>query len=156
MDCSAPGFPLLHCLLEFAHTHDNWVCDAIQPSHPLLPPFPHKLRSSVTSRSFPVTWLFSSGSQSIGASPSASVIPMNIQDWFPLGLTGLTSFQFKSLLQHHSSKASILWYLAFFMVQLSHLYMTTGGECYLLCLRIVIFLWPMNFGIRFLLPSRFQ
>ena len=126
MDCSMPGYPGLDHLRELAQTHVNWVCDAIQPSHPLLPPFPHKLRSFVTSRSFPVTWLFSSGSQSIGASPSASVIPMNIQDWFPLGLTGLTSFQFKSLLQHHSSKASILWYLAFLLVQLSHLYRSAG------------------------------
>ena len=100
MDCSMPGYPGLDHLRELAQTHVNWVCDAIQPSHPLLPPFPHKLRSSVTSRSFPVTWLFSSGSQSIGASPSASVIPMNIQDWFPLGLTGLTSFQFR---QEYSS-----------------------------------------------------
>ena len=58
-----------------------------------------------------------------------SVLPMNIQDWFPLGWTGLISLQSKglsSLLQHHSSKASILWHSAFFMVQLSHPYMTTG------------------------------
>ena len=56
--------------------------------------------------------------------------PMNIQGWFPLGLTGLISLQskglFKSLLQHHSSKASILWHSAFYIVQLSHPYMTTG------------------------------
>ena len=60
---------------------------------------------------------------------SASVLPKNSQDWFPLGLTGLISLQskrFKSLLQHHSSKASILWCSAFFLVQLSHPYMTTG------------------------------
>ena len=72
---------------------------------------------------------FASGGQSIGASALASVLPMNIQDWFPLGLTGLISLQskrFKSLLQHHSSKASILWCSAFFLVQLSHPYMTTG------------------------------
>ena len=69
---------------------------------------------------------FSSGSQSIGVSASASVLPMNIQDWFPLGLTGLISLQSKSLLEHHSSKASILWHSAFFIVQLSHPYMTTG------------------------------
>ena len=75
---------------------------------------------------------FTSGDQSIAVwiSASASVLPMNIQDWFPLGLTGLISLQskglFKSLLQHHSSKAPILQHLAFFMVQLSHPYMTTG------------------------------
>ena len=67
---------------------------------------------------------FTSGGQSIGVSVSASVLSMNIQDLFPLGCTGLISLQstglFKSLLQHHSSKASILWHSSFFMVQLSH------------------------------------
>ena len=65
--------------------------------------------------------LFTSGGQSIGVSASASVLLMNIQDWFPLGLSGLISLQSKglsSLLQHHSSKASILWRSAFFRVQL--------------------------------------
>ena len=73
--------------------------------------------------------LFTSGGQRIGASASASVLPMNIHGWFPLGLTGcLLAVQrtLKSLLQHHSSKASILQHSAFFMVQLSHPYMTTG------------------------------
>ena len=75
--------------------------------------------------------LFASGGQSIRASASASVLPMNIQDWFPLGLTDLISFlavqgTLKSLLQYHNSKASILWCSAFFMVQLSHQYLTTG------------------------------
>ena len=80
-------------------------------------------------RAFPVSKLFASGSQSIGVSASASVLPMNIQDWFPLGWTAWISAvhgTFKSLLQHHSSKASILWRSAFFIVQLSHPYMTTG------------------------------
>ena len=85
---------------------------------------------------FPSIMVFSNESafwikyQSIGASVSASVLPMNIQGWFPLGLTGLISWlpkeTLKSLLQHHNSKASILWHSAFFMVQLSHPYMTTG------------------------------
>ena len=73
---------------------------------------------------------FTSGGQSIGASASASVLPVNIQDLFPLGWTGWISLQsrglFKSLLQHHSAKASILQRSAFFIVQLSHPYMTTG------------------------------
>ena len=72
---------------------------------------------------------FASGGQSIGPSASASVLPMNIQDWFPLGWTGWISLQqgtLKSLLQHHSSKTYILWLSAFFMVQLSHPYMTNG------------------------------
>ena len=73
--------------------------------------------------------LFASGGQSIGASASASVLPMNIQDGFPLGFTGWISLKskgFSSLLQHHSSKASILRRSAFFLVQLSNPYMTTG------------------------------
>ena len=81
------------------------------------------------SRSFPMSRLFASGGHSIRASASASILPMNIQGWFPLGLTGLISLQSKgisSLLQHHNSKASILWCSAFCMVQLSHPCMTTG------------------------------
>ena len=80
---------------------------------------------------FPVSQLFTSGGQSIAVSASTSVLPMNTQDWSPLGWTGwldLLAVQgtLKSLLQHHSSKASILWRSAFFTVQLSHPYMTTG------------------------------
>ena len=71
---------------------------------------------------------FASDGQSIGVSASASVLPMNIQDWFPLGWTGWISLLSKGLnsLQHHSSKASILWHSVFFIVQLSHPSMTTG------------------------------
>ena len=76
---------------------------------------------------------FASDGQSIRVSASTSLLPMSIQDWFPLGLTDLIFLQskglssvFKSLLQHHSSKASILQHSALFIVQLSHLYMTTG------------------------------
>ena len=85
------------------------------------------LQSFPASGSFPKSWLFISGSQSIGVSVSASGLPMHIQGWFPLGLTGLIYVQetLKSLLQQHSSIASILWLSAFFMIQLSHLYMTT-------------------------------
>ena len=77
---------------------------------------------------FPMSCLFTSGGQRIGASVSASVLPMNIQGWFPLGLTGWISLQskgLKRLLQHHSWKASILQHSVFFIVQLSHPYMTT-------------------------------
>ena len=84
-------------------------------------------QSFPASGSFPVSQ-FSSGGQSIGVSASASVLPVNIQDWFPLGWTGWISSQSKGLsrvLQHHSSKASILLHSAFFVVQLSHPYMTT-------------------------------
>ena len=91
-DCSTPGFPLFHWLPEFAPIHVHWVSDAIQPSHPLLPPFPPGLSIS---QSFPISQLFTSGGQSIGA--SASVLPMNNQGWFPLGLTSLISLQPKGL-----------------------------------------------------------
>ena len=78
---------------------------------------------------FQVFQLFTSGGQSIGVSASASVLPVSIQGWFPLGWTGLISLQSKglsSLLQHHSSKASVLQCSAYLMVQLSHPYVTTG------------------------------
>ena len=81
------------------------------------------------SQSTPMSQLFASGGQSVGVSASASVLPMNIQDWVPLGWTGWISLQSKrlsSLLQHHSWKASILSCSAFFTVQLSHPYLTTG------------------------------
>ena len=89
-------------------------------------PFSFNLRSFPASGSFPTSWLFASGGQSIRVSASASVLPMDIQSWFPLGLTGLISLKSKGLLQHHNSKASILQCSAFFIVQLSHPYMTTG------------------------------
>ena len=93
IDCSMPAFPMLHHLLELTQTQDHWASDAVQPSHPLLSPFPPVLASG----SFPMSQLFSSGGQSTGASASASVLPVNIQDWFPLGLTGLISVQSKRL-----------------------------------------------------------
>ena len=129
MDCSKPGFHVHHQLLRLLKLMS---IESVIPSnhfilcHPplLLPLIFPSIRISYNSR------FFTSGGQSIGVSASASVLPMNIQDWFPLGLTGWISLPskgiFKSLLQHHSSKASILRCSAFFMVQLSHPYMTTG------------------------------
>ena len=108
-------------------------CPLIRWCHPTISssvdPFSSCLLSVPASGSFPMSWLFTSGGQSIGVSASASVLPMNIQVWFPLGLTGVISLQskeFSRLLQHHSTKASILWCSVYFMVQLSHPYMTTG------------------------------
>ena len=97
MDCSMPGFPVLHCLSEFAQTHVHGVSGAIQLSHPLLPSFSSCLQSFLASGSFPMSWLFTSGGQSIGAPASASTIPMNNQCCFPLGLTGLISLLSKGL-----------------------------------------------------------
>ena len=124
MNCSMPHFVILHHLLELAQTHVHWVSDAIQTSHPVLP-F-SCLQSFPASGSFLISQLFASGGQRTGVSVLAAVLPMNIQDWFPLGWTIWISLQSKGLLQHHSSKASILWCSAFFTVQLSHPYMTTG------------------------------
>ena len=84
------------------------------------------------SGSFPVSWLFTSSGWSIGVSASASVLPMSIQGLFPLGLTGLLSCCARDSQESspapsiHISKASVLWYSVFFIVQLSHSYMTTG------------------------------
>ena len=129
MDCSMSGFPLHHQLPEFPQAHVHWVGDAIQPSHPLSSPSPpdfnlaqHQGLSKwvTSSHQWPKDWRF-----------SFSISPSNEHP-------GLTSFRMawldllavqgslKSLLQHHSSKASILQYSAFFIFQLSHPYLTTG------------------------------
>ena len=84
---------------EFAQTHVHWVCDAIQPSQP---PFSCP-QSFLVLGSFPMSHLFTSGGQSMGASASASVLPMNIQDWFPLVWTGWISLQSKGLSRVFSS-----------------------------------------------------
>ena len=105
----------------------SWWCHPTISSS--VTPFSSCPQSFPASGSFPMSWLFKSGGQSTGHSVSASVLPMNIQGWFPLELPGVISLQSRGLsrvLQNHSSKASILWHSAFFMVQLSHLYMTTG------------------------------
>ena len=88
MDCSTPGFPVRHQLPELTQTHVHWVSDAIQPFHPLLSASP---AFNLSQRQGLFHWVSSSpsGGQSIGVSASALVLPMNIQDWFPLGLTGL-------------------------------------------------------------------
>ena len=104
----------------------QWCYPTISSS---VVPFSSHLLSFPASGSFLMCQLFTSGGQSIGVSASASVLPMNIQDWFPLGWTGWISLQskgLKSLLQHHSSKASILRRSVFFTAQLSQSYMTNG------------------------------
>ena len=101
MDCSTPGFPVLHHLLGFAQTHVHWVTDAsyltISFSATL---FSFCLQSFPASGSFPMSRFYVSGGQSIGASASASVLPINnqpLRGWFSLGLTGLISLQSKGL-----------------------------------------------------------
>ena len=127
MDCSTPGSSVLHYLPEFAQIPVHWVSDAIQPSHSLEPTSPFAFSLSQHQGLFP--WAGSSYQVAkvlelqLSISPSnecSGLISFSI-DWFDLpAVQGIL----KSLLQHHSSKASILWHLAFFMVQLSYSYVT--------------------------------
>ena len=168
MNCSTSGFPVLHYL---------WVCSN---SCPLSQWCHSTILSSVTlffscpqsfpaPGSLPVNWLFTSGSQSIGASASALVLPMNIQGWSPLGLTGLRIDWFdlfavqgtlKSLSQHHKLKASVLQFSTFFMVQLSYHYMTARKTIPLTIWTVVgkvmslLFNTPSRFVIAFLPKSQ--
>ena len=139
MNCSTPVSSVLHHLTEFAQTHVHWVSDAIQPSHPLPPPsvaFSLSQHQGLSHESalhiqWPKCWSFSYSN-----SPSkeySGLISFGV-DWFDLLAVQGT---LKSLLQHHSLTASILHYLAFFMVQLSHLYMTNGKT-------IALTVWPLS------------
>ena len=121
----------LHYLLDFSQTHVHWVDDAIQPSHLLSPPSPPAFNLFQHPGLFQwISQLFSSGGQILGASASASDLPLNIQGWFPFGLTGLISFQSRGLSIVFSSttfeKHQIFGAQSSFMVWLSHLYVTTG------------------------------
>ena len=129
MDCSTPGLPVHHQLPEFAQTHIHSVGDAIQPSHP-LPSFSSCLQDLSSIRIFSsesvlcIRWL-NYWSSSFSISPSneySGLISFRIDCFNLLVVQGTL----KSLLQHHSSKASIFWCSAFFMSQLSHPYMTAG------------------------------
>ena len=131
MDCSKPGFPVHHQLPGFTQPHVHWVCDAIQPSHSLspllLPPsiFP-SLRVFSNESLLPISWpKYGSFSFSISLSNEYSGLIAFKMDW-----VGVLAVQgtLKSLLQQHSSRASILWCSAFFTVQLSHPSMTTGKK----------------------------
>ena len=129
MDYSMSGFPVLHYLLEFAQSHVLWVSDAIQPSHPvipllLLPSIFPSIRVFSNELALHIRWpKYCSFNFSISSSNEYSGLISFRIDWFDLLSVQGT---LKSLLQHHSLKASILWCSAFFMVQLSHPYMTTG------------------------------
>ena len=130
MNSSMPGLPVHHQLPESTQTHVHSASDAIQPSHSLLSPSPPAFNLSQHQGFSNESALHMSG-QRTGVSASASVLPMNTQDWsipFRIDWLDLLAVQgtLKSLLQHHSSKASILRCSAFFRVQLSHPYITTG------------------------------
>ena len=92
MDCSTPGLPVHHQLPVYSNScPSSWWCHPTSSSSVI--PFSSRLQSFPASGSFLRSRLFASGGQSIGVSASASILPMNIQDWFPLGLTGLISLQ---------------------------------------------------------------
>ena len=130
MDCRMPGFPIYHQVPELAQTHVHWIGDAIQASHLLSSPFPPAFKifpsikvfsnESVLCIRWPKYWSFSF---SISPSSEYSGLISFRMDWLDLLAVQGT---LKSLLQHHNSKASILWHLAFFIIQLSHPYITTG------------------------------
>ena len=97
MNGSMSGFPVHYQLLEPAQTHVHRVGDAIQPSHPLSSPSSLCLQSFPALQPFQMSQFFTSGGQNIGVSASASVLPMNTQDWSPLGWTGWISLLSKGL-----------------------------------------------------------
>ena len=129
MNRSTPGLPVHHQLPEFTQTHVHQVSYAIYPSHPLsplllLPPIPPSIRvfsnESTLHMRWPKYWSFSFNISPTNEHPGLISFRM---DWLDLlAVQG----DLKGLLQHHSSKASILWGSAFFTVQLSRAYMTTG------------------------------
>ena len=125
-----PGLPVHHQLLEFTQTHVHWVSDAIQPSQPLSSPSPPALSLSQHKDLF--QWVSSSHFRWAKYWSLNFNISLSNEHWglisSRMNCLDLLSVQgtFKSLLQHHSSKASILWCSAFFVVQLSNPYMTTG------------------------------
>ena len=128
MDHSMPGFPVHHQLPELAQTHVHRVGDAIQPSHPLLSPSPPAFNPSQHQNLF--QWVNSSHQVAKVLELQPSVLPMNIQGWFPLGWTGWISLQSKGISRVFSNttvqKHQFFGTQLFFIVQLSHPYMTTG------------------------------
>ena len=129
MNCSKPGLPVHHQLLEFTQTHVHWVGDTIQPSHPLSSPSPPALKfpsirvfsnESALRMRWPKYWSFSFSISSSNEYSRLFSFRMNCLDLLAVQGT------LKSLLKHRSSKASILQHPAFFIVQLSHPYMITG------------------------------
>ena len=147
VDCSTLGFPVHHPLPEFTQTHVHWVGDAIQSSHPLLSPSPPAFnlsqhqdfsKESVLHTRWPNYWSFSF---SISPSNEYSGLISFRMDWLELLAVQGT---LKSLLQHHSSKASILQWSAFFIVQFLHSYTTTGKT-------IALTRWPFVIKVMSLL-----
>ena len=136
MYCSMPGFPVLHYILEFTQIHVCWVYNVVQPSHLLCSPSPPALNSFPASGYFQMSQFFASGGQSIRASASASVLPMNIPGWFFIGLTdlilqseGLSKVSNTTVQKHQllgtqtslwSNAHTYTWLNSFSWVQFSH------------------------------------
>ena len=150
MDCSTPGLPIHHQLPEFPQTHVHWVGDAIQPSHPLSSPLPPAFNLSQNQGLFQRVSSFHQ---------VAKVLEFQLQYQSFHEYSGLISFKMgwldlivvqgtlESFLQHHNSKASILWHSAFFIVQISHPYMTTGKAIALIRWTFVGKLMPLLFNM---------
>ena len=147
MECSMPGFPVLYYLLEFAQTHVHWVNDAIQPSHPLLSPSPPVL-------SFPVSGLFQWVSSSHQVAKVLELLHQSFQWLFRV------DFLYDRLVWSPCSprdsqesfpapqyESMILWCSVFFMVQLSHPYMTTGKITALTIWTFVSKVMPLLFNM---------
>ena len=151
MDCSKPGLHVHHQLPEFTQTYVHWAGDAIQPSHPLSSPSPpsfnlsqHQGLSKWVSflHQGPKYWSFSFN---ISPSNEPSRLISFRMDWLDLlALQGTL----KSLLQHHSSKTSIFLRSAFFIVQLSHPYMTTGKSLFLDAAFFIAQFWEFNIKLK--------
>ena len=150
MDCSTPDFPVHHQHPELAQTHVRQVGDAIQPSHPLSTPTPPTFNlssirlfsnESVLRIRWLKYWSFSFSISPYNKHPGLISFRM---DW--LGLLAVQR-TLKSLLQHHSSKASVLWCSTFFIVQLAHLYMTTGKAIALTRWTFVVKLMSLLFNM---------
>ena len=150
MDCSTPDFPVYHQLLEFAQTHVHRIGDVIQSSHPQSSPSPpafnlsqHQGLFQGVSSSYQVAKVWSFSFSICPSNEYSGLMSFRI-DWLDiLAVQGTL----KSLLQHHNSKASILWHSAFFIVQFSHPHMTTGKTIALTRLKTIALIrflqyWP--------------
>ena len=142
MDCSMPGFPVQH---QLAQTHVHQVGDAIQIISSSVVPFSSCLQSFPVSGSYPMNQFFASGGQSVGVLASMLVLPMNIQDWFPLGWTGWICLLSKGLsrvfssttVQKHgffSTQFSFLFffYFLFFIIFFNYYFFYCSGFCHIL------------------------
>ena len=150
MDCSTSGFPVLHYFPEFVQTHVHWVCDAIQSFHPLS--LPSSLALNLSQHQSLLQWagtshqvvkVFELRLQHQSFQWLFRLISFRI-DWFELLAVQGT---LKSLLQCHSLKASILWHSAFFLVHLSHLYMTTRKNIALIVWTFVCKMMSLLFNV---------